>query len=111
MSNEHETAYSADPDVGSELGTVEYPQVKSAASKTDFLDMFNRHFDRVYSYVNRRVQHEPVCERVVREVLVTHLHLLVYGEDEKQVAYELKVASDRLIRDEVARALAVRDGD
>lgn len=111
MSNEHETAYSADPDVGSELGTVEYPQVKSAASKTDFLDMFNRHFDRVYSYVNRRVQHEPVCERVVREVLVTHLHLLVYDGNEGQVARELKAASDRLIRDELGSPLAMPEGE
>lgn len=70
----------------------------------EFSSRFNRQFDRVYSYVSRKLGIEPVRERVVSEVLVTHLHLLVYEEDEDRVARQLKVTSDRLIDEASAEA-------
>lgn len=77
---------------------VEGPSISRAA----FSLVFGHFFNRVYSYVSRRIEDRATCERVVREVLVMNLDLLVEGGDERQAAGRLMASSDRLIQQETA---------
>jgi len=86
-------------------GTLPEIETKSV-TREQFSTSFDRSFDRVYSYVRRRVDIEPVCERVVKEVLTTNLDLIVHCVDQKHVACRLKAASDRLIATEAVGASA-----
>jgi len=81
------------------LTAVDSSSVGTPLSFLEFSRRFDRQFNRVYSYVSRRLGIEPVCQRVVSEVLVTHLHLLVYEEDEDRIARQLKISTDRLIEE------------
>ncbi len=71
-------------------------------TREDFSVVFDHCFDRVFAYVARRVEDRAACERIVREVLSTHLHFLVDGGDEKRMARALKASSD--VRIEEAKA-------
>jgi len=90
---------------------VDSSSVGKPPSFLEFSSRFDRQFDRVYSYVSRRLALEPVCQRVVSEVLVTHLHLLVYEEDEDRIARQLKITTDRLIEAVSALDVSARDVD
>lgn len=81
------------------------PAIESKAiTHEEFSTLFDRNFDRVYAYVRKRVGIEPVCERVVKEVLASNLHLIIHCVDQKHVASRLKAVSDRLIETEAAVA-------
>lgn len=72
----------------------------------DFEASFNRHFDRVYTYLRRRIPREADCQRLVAEVLISTLPSILRTEDGREVARRLKSACDRLIEEEVEAALA-----
>lgn len=75
-------------------------------SRTAFLLAFVRSFNRVYSYVSRRIDDRETCERVVKEVLVENRALLIEKGDDRDTACRLKASSDRLIRRETAARVA-----
>ena len=86
---------------------VEGPSI----SREAFSVAFSRSFDRVYSFVSRRIKDRATCERIVREVLIVNLDLLIEGGDERQGAGRLKALSDQRIKEEVARSLAVHEAE
>lgn len=81
------------------------PTARSSAfpvSRAEFTRTFDRCFDRVYVYVERRIRDRDLCERVVREVLEANLQVLVDGADDRGSLCALKLSSDERI--EAARA-------
>ncbi|MEZ4282724.1 MAG: hypothetical protein R3F21_24265 [Myxococcota bacterium] len=72
----------------------------------DFDASFNRHFDRVYTYLSRRIPCEADRQRLVAEVLISTLPSILRTEDGREVARRLKSACDRSIEEEVEAALA-----
>lgn len=90
-------------------GSVESPAAHVAVNgmtREDFSVTFDRCFDRVYAYVAKRIEDRATCERVVGEVLVTHLHFLVDGGDERRIARALKASSNARIEEERASRLS-----
>lgn len=91
-------------------GSGESPASRVAVNgmtREEFSGVFDRCFDRVYAYVARRVEDRATCERVVGEVLSTHLHFLVDGGDERGIARALKASSDLRIEEERASRLSI----
>ncbi len=71
-----------------------------------FRARFDRCFDRVYAYVNRRVYDRQSCERIVSEVLAENLDVLLDAGDARRGLCLLKASSDRLIALDSARTLS-----
>jgi hypothetical protein len=91
-----------------EVELVPHLLAATAMTREQFSLAFDRCFDRVYAYVNRRVEDRATCERVVGEVLAVNLHLLVDGGDEKQIARALKATSDERIEEGRSSGSSVR---
>lgn len=92
-------------------GEVElHPHLLAATTMTraQFSLAFDRCFDRVYAYVNRRVEDRATCERVVGEVLAVNLHLLVDGGNENQIARALKATADERMEEGRSSGSSVR---
>jgi hypothetical protein len=91
-----------------EIERVPHLLAATTMTREQFSLAFDRCFDRVYAYVNRRVEDRATCERVVGEVLAVNLHLLVDGGDEKQIARALKATSDERLEEERSSGSSAR---
>lgn len=63
----------------------------------EFCAAFERCFDRVYAYAERRVEDRSTCERIVEHVLTARIDLLVDPRDDERELHRLKEATDRWI--------------
>ena len=80
----------------------------TSVTREEFSAVYDRCFDRVYSYVARRVGDRETRERPTVEILTTHLYVLVDGGDDRSMAIRLKVASDRRIEEERTSSSSTR---
>lgn len=82
------------------------PRVQgTSVTRREFCVAFERCFDRVYAYVERRVEDRSTCERIVEQVLTARIDLLVDPRDDERDLRRLKDTTDRWIA-----LLAVRPG-
>lgn len=67
------------------------------AAHARFSKVFERCFDRLYTYVSRHTDDRHSLERIVSEVLLANLDLFVDWRDEAQEICRLKRSADRLL--------------
>jgi hypothetical protein len=67
------------------------------AAHARFSQVFERCFDRLYTYVTRHTDDRPSLERIVSEVLLANLDLFLDRRDEAHEICRLKRSADRLI--------------
>jgi hypothetical protein len=97
----------------SEVHSSEPAPTSSTTTMTreEFSIVFDRCFDRVYSYAARRIEDRAICERVAEDVLTSNLHLLVDRVDDGRIARALKVSSDMRIDEQRVSKLSTRVGE
>jgi hypothetical protein len=80
----------------------------TSMTREEFSVVYDRCFDRVYSYVARRVGDRETCERLAGEILTTNLYVMIDGGDDRRTAIRLKVSSDQRIEEERASSSSPR---